>query len=190
MRGARGLRGSTCLADLRQADVRSPRARASPATISLRPDVRPHWRANAQSGRAALLEGYTVDSRPGNGARRFRSHYRSRAGPNRPARQQRRHRGSEAIHRDHADRMGANGRCKHYCAVSVNTALCTSNAAGFERDQHSFRGGENGVPELERLLHEQICPRRFLALRARRITRSQNSSPCAKPAFRRKICGS
>ncbi len=71
--------------------------------------------------------------------------------------------------------MGANHRREHHCAIPVNTALCAANAARFERGQYSFRGSENRVPELERLLHEQVCPGRLLALRARGIARPKNS---------------
>jgi short-subunit dehydrogenase len=40
-----------------------------------------------------------------------------------------------------------------------------------EHRQHSFHRSEDWVPELERLLHEQVRTRRSLPMRARRITR-------------------
>src|SRR5262249_31117938 len=71
--------------------------------------------------------------------------------------------------------MGSNHRRERYRAVPINTALRAANAAGFERGQYSFRRSEDRVPKLERLLHEQICARRVLALCARGITRPKSS---------------
>ena len=65
--------------------------------------------------------------------------------------------------------MGANCRCECHCAVPVNAAFCASDVAGFERRQCSFRRGKNRVLKLERLLYEQVCARRLLALRTRRV---------------------
>ncbi len=50
-----------------------------------------------------------------------------------------------------------------------------SDVAGFERRQYSFRRGKNRVPKLECLLHEQICARRLLTVRARRAARPQSA---------------
>ena len=46
------------------------------------------------------------------------------------------------------------------------------DAAGFQHRQHSFYRSEDWVPDLERLLHEQVRAQRFRAMRARRIARS------------------
>jgi NAD(P)-dependent dehydrogenase (short-subunit alcohol dehydrogenase family) len=48
------------------------------------------------------------------------------------------------------------------------------HAARLQHRQHSFHHSEDWVCELERLLHEQVCARRFLAVRARGITRPQD----------------
>ena len=65
------------------------------------------------------------------------------------------------------------GQCHR--AVHVDAAFCPRDAAGFQHRQHSFHRSEDCVPELERLLHEQVRARRFLPMRARRIARPQNS---------------
>jgi short-subunit dehydrogenase len=49
----------------------------------------------------------------------------------------------------------------------LTAALCASNAAGVKHCEHSLCGSEDRVPELERLLHEQVCARRFFTLRTR-----------------------
>src|SRR6266576_269332 len=55
------------------------------------------------------------------------------------------------------------------------TARGVSDVAWFERRQHSFRRGKNRILKLERLLYEQICARRLLAVRARRAARPQSA---------------
>ena len=64
-----------------------------------------------------------------------------------------------------------NCRGQRHSAVYVDAALCPRDAARLQHRQHSFDRSEDWVPQLERLLHEQVRARRYLAMRARRIAR-------------------
>ena len=57
-----------------------------------------------------------------------------------------------------------------------------AHAARLQHRQYSFHRSEDWVRELERLLHEQVRARRFLAMRARRIARPQDPGDQRLPA--------
>ena len=53
--------------------------------------------------------------------------------------------------------MGTNGRREYHRAVYVDPAFRFANAAGVKRCEYSFHRRQERLPQLERVLHEQVC---------------------------------